>query len=204
MNNAQITKKISQFSTLQRFGPEKCPVYLRVPWIGKPSINLKKEVKTAVENCYGSVSTRLVFTSKRLLPVARKDVLSTFQKSFVIYEYKCHCDNRYVGRTSQRLQDRIKQYVSQYLKQQLTRTCRSQPHKQTKRINTTPDSDSAIGQHLLKNDQCALNYDNKLFSILATARSPFYLNLLEAAYIKTQSWVLCRQKEFVYAFKLFR
>ena len=53
--NAQITKKITQFSTLKRFGPEKCPVYLRVPWIGKPSTHLEKEVKTAVERCYGCV-----------------------------------------------------------------------------------------------------------------------------------------------------
>ena len=49
--NTQITKKIAQFSTLKRFGPEKCPVYLRVPWIGNPSTNLEKEVKTAVESC---------------------------------------------------------------------------------------------------------------------------------------------------------
>ena len=59
--NTQITKNIAQFSTLKRFGPEKCPVYLRVPWIGKPFTNLEKEVKTAVESCYGSISTRLVF-----------------------------------------------------------------------------------------------------------------------------------------------
>ena len=51
LDNTQITKKIAQFSTLKRFGPEKCPVYLRVPWIGKPSTNLEKEVKTAVESC---------------------------------------------------------------------------------------------------------------------------------------------------------
>ena len=97
--NAQI-KKIAQFYTLKRFGPEKCPVYLRVPWIGKLFTNLEKEVKTAVESCYGFVSTRLIFTSKRMLPVARKDVLPTTQKSFVMYEYKCYCDSRYVGRTS--------------------------------------------------------------------------------------------------------
>ena len=123
--NTQISKKIAQFSTLNRFGPEKCPVYLRVPWIGKPSTNLEKEVKTAVEGCYDSVSTPLVFTSKRMLPVARKDVLFTTQKSPVIYEYKCHCDSRYVGRTSQRLQDSIKQHVPQWLRQQLTRPRRS-------------------------------------------------------------------------------
>ena len=162
--NTQITKKIAQFSTLKRFGPEKCPVYLRVPWIGKPSANLEKEVKTAVESCYGSVSTRLVFTSKRMLPVARKDVLPGIQKSFVIYEYKCHCDSRYEGRTSQRLQDRIKQHVPQWLRQQLTRPRLSQPHRSCKRTDTKPDCDSAIGQHLLDNDRCALNYDEAVFN----------------------------------------
>ena len=55
--NTPITEKFAQFSTLKQFGPEKCPVYLRVPWIDKPSTNLEKEVKTAVESCYGSVST---------------------------------------------------------------------------------------------------------------------------------------------------
>ena len=41
--NAQIAKKIAQFSTLKRFGLEKCPVRLRVPWIGKLSTNLEKK-----------------------------------------------------------------------------------------------------------------------------------------------------------------
>ena len=202
--NAQITKKIAQFSTHKRFGPKKCSMYLRVPWIGKPSTNLGKEVKTAVESCYGSVSTHLIFTSKRMLPVARKDVLPTTQKGSAIYEYMCHCDSRFVGQTSQRLQDRIKQHVPQWLRQQLTHLHRSQPHKSCKRNNPKPDCDSAIGQNLLDNDQCALNYDNRQFSILAEARSSFHLNLLEAAYIKTRRPVLCRQKEFVYALKLFR
>ena len=139
-----------------------------------------------------------------MLPVARKDVLPTSQKISVIYKYKCNCDSRYVGRTSQRLQDRIKQHVPQWLIQQLTRPGRSQPHRSCRRNDTTPDYDSAIGQRLLENDQCALNYDIKRFSIFATVRSSFHLNLLEAAYIKTRRPVLGRQKEFVYALKLFR
>ena len=76
------------------FGHEKCPVYLRAPWIGKASIGLDKNVKTAVESYYGSVTTRVVFTSKRMLPVAGKDVLPTTLKSSVVYEYWCHCDSR--------------------------------------------------------------------------------------------------------------
>ena len=142
--------------------------------------------------------------SKRMLPVARKDVLPTIQKSSVIYEYKCHCDSWYVGRTSQWLQDCIKQHVTQWLRQQLTHPRQSLPHRSCKQNDTKPDCDSAIGQHLLDNDQCALNYNNKWFSILAAARSSFHLNLLEAAYIKTRHPVLSRQKEFVYAFKLFQ
>ena len=120
------------------------------------------------------------------------------------YHSLCHCDSRYVGRTSQRLQDRIKQHVPQWLRQQLTRPRRSQPHRSCKRTDTKPDCDSAIGQHLLDNDRCALNYDDKRFSILAAARNSFHHNLLEATYIKTRRPVLCRQKEFVYTLKLFR
>ena len=139
-----------------------------------------------------------------VLAMVRKDVLPTIQKSFVIYEYKCHCVSRYVEQTSQRLQDRIKQHVSQWLREQLAHPCRSQSHKSCKRTDTKPDCDSAIGQHLLDNEQCTLHYDNKRFSILAAARSSFHLNLLEAAYIKNRRPVLCRQKKFVYTLKLFR
>ena len=70
-----------------------------------------------------------------------------------------------------------------WLRQQMTRPRRSQSHRSCKRNDTKRDCDSAIGQHLLENDQCALNYDNKRFSILATACSSFHLNFLEAAYI---------------------
>ena len=157
-----------------------------------------------MESCYGSLSTRLVITFKRMLPVAHKNVLLIIQKSFVTYEYQCHRDSRYVGRASQRIQDRIKQHVLQWLRQQLTCPRRSQPHRSCTRTDHKPGCDSANGQDLLANDQFALNFDNKRFSILATARSSFHLNLLETAYIKTRRPVLCRQKEFVYTPKLFR
>ena len=134
--NTQIIKKIAQFSTLKRFGPEKCPVYLRYLGLVSPPQIWKKKSKPPWKAAMVSVSTRLIFTSKRMLPVARKDALPTTKKSSVIYEYQCHCDSRYVGRTSQRLQDRIKQHVPQGLRQQLTRPCRSQPHRSCKRNRT--------------------------------------------------------------------
>ena len=168
----------------KRFGPEKCPVYLRVPCIRKASIGLDKNVKMAVESCYGSITTRVVFTYKRMLPVARKDVLPTTLKSSVIYEYSCHCDSKYVGRTSQRLQYRIKQHVPKRLQQLAKRPTRSQPGRSCKLKRNNPDCDFAIGQHLLDNEQCAANYNDKSFKILAVARKSFHLGLLEATLTK--------------------
>ena len=54
--NAQITKKIAKSATVQQFGSEKCPVYLRVPWIGKPCTNLEIELKITGKSCYGFIS----------------------------------------------------------------------------------------------------------------------------------------------------
>ena len=134
-----ISNKISRFSNPKRFGPEKCPVYLRVTYTGKASLTLEKNLTTAVENCYRSVVTRVVFVSKQMLSPAKKDVLPAFQKSSVIYEYKCHCDSRYVGRTSQRLQDRIKQHVPKWLRKQHTGQQRLQPDRacKTRKPTTT-------------------------------------------------------------------
>ena len=80
-----------------------------------------------------------------MLLVARKGILHTTQKSSVIYEYKCYCDNRYVGRTSQRLQNRIKQHVPKGLRQKLTHPGQYQPDILCKQNDTKPDCDSGVG-----------------------------------------------------------
>ena len=56
----QISKKITQFYTPKRFGPDKCPVYLRVSHTGKTLLTLENNVRTIVENCYGSVTIQTV------------------------------------------------------------------------------------------------------------------------------------------------
>ena len=49
-------------------------------------------------------------------------MLPANQRSMVIYEYVRHCDSRLVGRTTQRLQERIKQHVLKAIKQKNTFT----------------------------------------------------------------------------------
>ena len=53
---------------------------------------------------------RVVYNTRVILPAAKKDCLSTTQKNCVVYELSCRCDARYVGRTTQRLADRIEQH----------------------------------------------------------------------------------------------
>ena len=114
----------------------------------------------------------------------------------VIYAYVRPCDNRCVGRTTQRLQERIKQQVPKAIRQRATltqeqethryQTTRTQPNRKCKAKSNTqfePESDSAIGQHLLESNQCARNYSDSRFKILTTARFQVHLSLLEAVYI---------------------
>ena len=51
---------------------------------------------------------RVIYNTRVMLPSAKKDSVPTTQKSCVVYEFSCRCEARYVGRTTQRLADRIK------------------------------------------------------------------------------------------------
>ena len=134
-----------------------------------------------------------------MLHAAKKDALPANQRSMVIYEYVCHCDSRYIGCATQRLQERITQHVPKAVRQKTTFTqeqgthlsqpTRTQPNRKCKAKSKTQfesESDSAIGQHLLESNQCARNYSDSQFKILTTARSQFHLSLLEVVYISRQ------------------
>ena len=64
--------------------------------------------------------------------------------------------------------------------------------------------ESAIGQHLITNPECAKTYTDDNFRMIEEVRSSFHLNVLESVYIKTQKPVFCRQKEFVFSLGLFK
>ena len=109
----------------------------------------------------------------------------TTQKSCVVYEFSCRCEARYVGCTTQRLADRIKQHVPTSIRTKTT-IIREQPSRMCKNSNSEMKSDSAIGQHLIKNQECAKTYSDDNFRIIGQARSSFHLSVLESIYIKTE------------------
>jgi len=75
----------------------------------------------------------------------KESVLLAFQQSNLMY-HSCHCNSRYVGRTSQRLQDRIKQHIPKSIRS--APTCsqiRSQPKRHCKSLTQqVPSTQSLI------------------------------------------------------------
>ena len=98
--DSRISEKLLRFLQSTKEGPKKCPVYVKPPWIGENSLKFERKIKLSINNCFGAVQPRVFFSTRRILPAIHKDVLPTFQQSNVVYEYVCHCDSRYVGRTS--------------------------------------------------------------------------------------------------------
>ena len=125
-------------------------------------------------------------------------------QSMVVYQYVCHYDYRYVGRTSLRLQGRINQHIPKSIRNKENPT-EVLPKRNCK--ITTPlsqqDCDSAIGLNLIQNPDCASHYHIDQFSTLAKARTLFRLGTLEATFIKTLKPIRCRQKKFVHSLQIF-
>ena len=48
-----------------KFEPEKCPVYLRLPWLGSASTRFEKQVKSAFNQCFSAVEPRVVLLYQR-------------------------------------------------------------------------------------------------------------------------------------------
>ena len=74
------------------FGPEKCPVYLKLPWIGNVSSKFENQINKAITSCFYAVKPRVVYSTRVMLPSAKKDSVPTTQKSCAIYEFSCRCE----------------------------------------------------------------------------------------------------------------
>ena len=69
---------------------------------------------------------RVVYNTRVILPSPKGDGVSTSQKSCVVHEFSCRCEARYVGRTTQRLADRMQQHISMSIRKK-SNTAREQP-----------------------------------------------------------------------------
>jgi len=155
--NSTLKRKLQQLNSSPVHTVKKCPVYLHVPWIGNVSTRFGKQITSAVKRCFFSVEPRALFTTRQLLPAAKKDVLPSHHQSNVICQFVCHCNSRYVGRTSQHLKERIKQHIPKSITNHTNPRIRQSLPRPGKATSPPQVHQSAIGQHLLDNAQCAIH-----------------------------------------------
>ena len=184
-------------------GPEKCPVYLKLSWLGSISENYFERLSKTPQKRHFSQQNSVVsiFSTRTILPSTPKDSLPAFSSSCVVYDVKYECGSRNVGGRTQRLNERIKQHVPSVIRNK-TVPLRQQPKRRCTSAQTI-NYDSAIGRHLLSNRCCANNYSDSKFIILAKCSSTFLLKIMESMYIKFNGSDLCRQEEFVFNLALF-
>ena len=169
----QISKVITRArssTALKMIGPQKCPVYLKLPYLGNISERFSKKISEEISQVFSSVHLRTVLYTDRPLNGIYKDVSPTHEKSNIIYKFSCHCGSDYVGKTSQRFHVRIDQHVPKVLNKWFN----GRSEKPTKKYF------SAIEQHLLDNPECVKNYKKDNFSVLVRAENSFQLHILEA------------------------
>ena len=152
--------------------------------------------------CFYAVKARVVYNTRVMRPSAKRDRVPSTQKSCIVHKFSCRCKARYVTRTTQRLADRIKQHVPMSIRKKNS-AVREQLPRMCKSSNPKIKCDSVIGQHLIKNPECAKTYTDDNFRIIAQARSSFHLSVLESVYIRTQNPVLYKQKELIFSLGLF-
>ena len=119
-------------------------MYLKLPWICNVSSEFENQTNKAIASCFYAVKPRVVYSTRVMLPSAKKDSVPTTQKSCVVCEFSCRCEARYVGRTTQRLADRIKQHVPTSIRKK-SNTVREQPPLLCENNNSKINCESAIG-----------------------------------------------------------
>ena len=58
-----ISNKLDRFESFPKFGPKKCPVYLKLPWIGDISLKFENKIKSSVKHCFRAVKPRILFST---------------------------------------------------------------------------------------------------------------------------------------------
>ena len=105
-------------------------------------------------------SAKLILLYSVCLPLCSASYVPSFTSV-----RKLSCEARYVGRTTQRLADRIKQHVPTSIRKKHS-TVREQPPRVCKNISSKINCKWAIGQHLITNPECAKTYTEDNFRII--------------------------------------
>ena len=87
-----INQKLANFAAEKTFGPEKCPVYLKLLWIGNLSFKFENQINKAITSSFHAVKPRVIYNTRVMILSAKKDSVPNTQKSCLVYEFLCRCE----------------------------------------------------------------------------------------------------------------
>jgi hypothetical protein len=172
-------------SSPKSFGPEKKPVFVKLPFLGDKAASFARRSLRASFSLFPAAKLFIVFETRRIPVSSPKDRLPALLRHKIIYSFECACGCRYLGRTERRLEDRIREHVPKWL---------SSDHKCPPRSTRIPAS--AVTRHLQVCDFPAEAARSR-FKVVFSARRTSLLRIIEALCIKRFAPDLCIQKEHV-------
>ena len=87
INIKHIVTKLK--NTNKVYGPLKCPVYFRLPWVGSASQSFADKIASSVYRSYHAVNLRPIFTTRSAFNSTTKDKPPVFNQSNLIYKFLC-------------------------------------------------------------------------------------------------------------------
>ena len=78
----------TSFAAEKTFGPEKCPVYLKLPWIGIVSSKFENQINKAITFCFYAVKPRVVYNTRVMLPSAKKIAFLPLKKVVLFMNFR--------------------------------------------------------------------------------------------------------------------
>ena len=83
-----ISNKLARFQSLPKFGPNKCPAYLNLPWIGNISLKFENKIKSSVKHCFRAVEPLVLFSTEKSFHPSTKMLCLPFNK---VWSYTSMC-----------------------------------------------------------------------------------------------------------------
>ena len=83
-----INHKLANFAAEKTFGPEKCPVYLKLPRISNVSSKFENQINKAITFCFYAVKPHVVYSTRVILPSAKKDSFLPLKKVVLFMNFR--------------------------------------------------------------------------------------------------------------------
>ena len=150
---------------------EKETISIRLPFLGKISVQLKKQLRDIYKKCLPNVKLNIVFHSQNRIRNAFsfKDVIPKELQSLIIYKYKCSVCNDacYLGKTKRHFKVRSYEHLGLSI-------FTDKPYKYTKENATSVRKHIADFQHAPHMDE---------FSVIGSASNDYHLKIKESLLI---------------------